>query len=37
MYRLLIGKDYLRLIENYLTAGASAENNKVKSKSSIRV
>lgn len=36
-YWILIGKDYVRLIESDLTAGASAKDKKVLSKSSVKV
>lgn len=36
-YRLLIGLDYIRLIQTDLTAGASVKDYKVVSKSSVRV
>lgn len=36
-FRLLIGCDYVRLISSDLTAGASSKDEKVISKSSIKI
>lgn len=36
-YRILIGTDYVRLIITDLTAGASSKDDKVISKSSIKI